>query len=178
MPNWCENILTVEEEFHHLILNEKGEVDFGILVPMPEDLRIDEIFPKNKVALYVYASERLTIPPRDLPSHFRVEGYEIERLSDPACKEELDELYELGRKLKRNRAKYGAETWYDWSLMNWGCKWNAGSSSVNNDKIFFITPWGPPNAWLKALAEKGVEFILKWSEEGGQRGCIMADDYE
>ncbi len=39
MPNWVWNELTIDKKDKDLILNENGEVDFGILVPMPEELK-------------------------------------------------------------------------------------------------------------------------------------------
>ncbi len=49
MPNWCYNDLTIRIQDKDKIINDKGEVDFNILMPMPEELmrtiaggRIDE----------------------------------------------------------------------------------------------------------------------------------------
>lgn len=33
---------------------------------------------------------------------------------------------------KRERELYGSNNWYDWSVANWGTKWNAQYSSLNN----------------------------------------------
>lgn len=42
-----------------------------------------------------------------------------------------------------DRKIYGNNNWYDWSLMNWGCKWNASSTDFVPDEnsIYFDTPW-------------------------------------
>ena len=39
MPNWVWNNLTIKTEDKHYILNDKEEVDFNVLLPMPEDLK-------------------------------------------------------------------------------------------------------------------------------------------
>ena len=54
-------------------------------------------------------------------------------------------------KLKRQRwlNLYGADNWYDWSLKNWGTKWNAYDASVEVDtkdtlEVDFSTAWSAP----------------------------------
>lgn len=39
------------------------------------------------------------------------------------------------------RRLYGENNWYDWSINNWGVKWNASNTYVLNDGIYFDTPW-------------------------------------
>ena len=130
MPNWVDNYLTVKKEDLKYILNEKNEVDFEILIPMPEELR------------------NTTAP--------------------------CDENEELEK-------KYGASNWYDWSIHNWGCKWNACGGTdieeVGDDKVrlSFETPWGTPDGWLSKLA-KIIDFHLAWYEEQGFRGIITSED--
>ena len=130
MPNWVTNYLTVDKKEVNKILNKENEVDFEILIPMPEELRN-------------------TISPCDV-------------------NEELEK-------------KYGASNWYDWSVRNWGVKWNASSSyteEMADDKIriTFDTPWGVPIHWLEKLAELKIDFHLAWYEEQGYRGIITAED--
>ena len=38
MPNWCKNFLRVNNDERVKIINAEGEVDYSILLPMPEDL--------------------------------------------------------------------------------------------------------------------------------------------
>lgn len=52
-------------------------------------------------------------------------------------------------------AKYGADNWYDWSVKNWGTKWNTGSvrkTGVNS--VEFDTAWSTPKPVIKALSKK------------------------
>ena len=51
----------------------------------------------------------------------------------------LEELLKTGETAVNNLVNYGAPTWYEWSLMNWGTKWNSYSNSFNeNIKIVDI----------------------------------------
>ena len=131
MPNWVTNYLTVKEDVaKEFILNDKNEIDFEILIPMPEELRN-------------------TTAPCDI-------------------NEELQK-------------KYGASNWYDWSVNNWGCKWNGSMCDLEylEDgfiRIIFDTPWSEPIHWLYKLAELKIDFHLAWYEEQGYRGIITAEN--
>lgn len=69
------------------------------------------------------------------------------------------------------RAKYGANNWYDWNVHNWGTKWNAYSTSVDetNNTICFDTAWSSPIPVLEALAKLcckyNVSFSGIWADE-------------
>jgi hypothetical protein len=51
--------------------------------------------------------------------------------------------------------KYGADNWYDWSIMNWGTKWNAIDTEVeqrDGTLIYrFNTAWDAPRRIAEAL---------------------------
>jgi hypothetical protein len=70
------------------------------------------------------------------------------------------------------REKYGATDWYDWSLKNWGCKWDACDIDITDGgtdslSIIFSTPWGPPIDFYKKFAnDYKVEIYADYSEEG------------
>ena len=80
-------------------------------------------------------------------------------------------------------AKYGKNNWYDWSLYNWGTKWNAYYSSADkeNNVIEFDTAWSCPLALLDKLAELCYEhevyFTGKWADEdaGHNVGVFESD---
>lgn len=88
----------------------------------------------------------------------------------------------------KERELYGTNNWYDWSIANWGTKWNAYYSSVDaaNNAITFDTAWSCPIYVLAALAkmchEYGVEFEGKWADEdcgcnvGTFESCVCDDD--
>ena len=60
---------------------------------------------------------------------------------------------------KINRKKYGYEDWYEWSINEWGTKWDACSSYVDDEDdneicITFETAWSPPLEWMQKASAK------------------------
>jgi hypothetical protein len=93
---------------------------------------------------------------------------ELEITASPGTKdEELKKLYEA------NKAKYGAESWYDWCIGNWGTKWDARVEDFNDDDpkdvyIYFETAWSPPTAFLEWFCSQHPDTIFncEYDEEG------------
>ena len=99
---------------------------------------------------------------------------------------------EDNEKSKELKAKYGCSDWYDWSLANWGTKWDAnhfGNWSVEGDVAFcsFSTAWSPPEAVLLHLSklypqarislryyEGSMEFAGSTTYKGGE---VIAQSY-
>ncbi len=72
MPNWVNNYLTISKKDKDLVLDVEGNVDFGIIAPIPESFN-RTISPTNKEAIYLSLSEKCTKKvPNDL-----LEKYEI-----------------------------------------------------------------------------------------------------
>ena len=60
---------------------------------------------------------------------------------------------------RRLRKLHGADNWYDWSINNWGTKWNSYHDEVEYDGeeslvYKFDTAWSPPEPVIHALREK------------------------
>ena len=71
---------------------------------------------------------------------------------------------------KHLKEKYGADNWYDWSIKNWGCKWDASESEFNpggDIDVTFETPWGPPIQFLEKLSLEfpSLDFELQFADE-------------
>lgn len=196
MPNWCRNYLTVKDETALVkIINkekgENGEVDYNILLPMPEELEITS-GGNNDRDMYIYVSNRCTVKINDsVPGIIFLKRYDtFPCITDQRIKsfkesygkmspEEKENSYKTGQMLCENFMRYGAITWYEWCCTNWGVKWNASDTDINKKgkevEIFFCSPWCPPRGWLQKLSKEGVEFTLDWSEEGGFYGTITGD---
>lgn len=71
------------------------------------------------------------------------------------------------------REQYGSDNWYDWSVDNWGTKWNSYGYHDYTEKdsdgatLTFDTAWGSPQPVIAALAEKfpDLHFSHKWADE-------------
>ena len=210
MPNWTFNEIAIKKENKKYLINDKGEVDFNIICPMPEVLsrtisggRIDEC-----VLYYVWETsktkgeffERLETE-RDIigslyintlkPSMTKVEirdtildriGSDLRMFNDEMYKSSSENPvhtpYEVGEYYYNLYKEYGCDNWYDWSIKNWGVKWNASDTQIWEDGdlvcVSFDTPWGPPVEFLQKLSKKCV-FYLEWEEEQGYHGEIMFD---
>jgi len=61
---------------------------------------------------------------------------------------------------------------YNWSVQNWGCKWDASvydysfDEEANHLYISFDTAWGPPIVFYEKLGEMGFEVEAFYREEG------------
>ena len=82
----------------------------------------------------------------------------------------------LGRE---EEEKYGKNNWYDWSIENWGTKWNSVDTRVelNDGSLYytFDTAWDCPREIVNALMRmrKTILKDIKISWE-----CIHEDGYE
>ena len=70
---------------------------------------------------------------------------------------------------------YGKNNWYDWSIENWGTKWNSEDVEIDGDDIRFITAWSPCIPVIATLAKMfpTMRFTHEFYETGlsfcGQR---------
>lgn len=175
MPNWSSNSLTTDDP---ALIAELKKIDgddglLGHFVPMPEALR-------------GITSGSCTIDGEQVSLWRRVDGRNV-----AIPEEELTAL----------RAQHGTASWYDWSVTNWGTKWDAEISSAEplpdgSYRVCFDTAWSPPVEWAQkvsrqypdrpltvAFAEQGVGFygyvVLHNGEEvGGSEtsGSFYRDD--
>ena len=73
--------------------------------------------------------------------------------------------------------KYGATNWYDWSVNNWGTKWDVGDDDDNDLEIepygdtlsvrfSFESAWSPPDAIYEYMVEQGYTIEAYYYEPG------------
>lgn len=175
MPNWIMNRLVVdkrEDEIAKYILNDKGNVDFNNIVPMPESLNI------SKSSDVDYALEYLD----------RLKKNESESSDRMKCiKNKLGAGMEVAIKEAKqhlgNVEKYGFGDWYEWSCANWGTKWNACETRRPEPNIFmFETAWSPVIDLVAKIANKFPDVRIEycWADEdtGSNTGFITFSDGE
>lgn len=65
------------------------------------------------------------------------------------------------------------EDWYNWSLNNWGTKWDACEPYIDESEpqffsVSFESAWSPPCNWIEDIMHKytNLEFELEYDEPG------------
>lgn len=170
-----------------------GTLDFNKLIPMPPSLMIEAgSSTEQGIEIYLTAVNP-NAPDYDLPKmpedRFEklVNDLNAERrfsLYKPYLSEEevqkytryssFGKLADTGKQAINNMINYGATTWYDWSIKNWGTKWNSYDSWKGDDKGFqFSTAWSAPHPVLDALAKKypDVRITHEWADEDIGQNC-------
>lgn len=78
----------------------------------------------------------------------------------------------------RERELYGNNNWYDWSVANWGTKWNAYGFDPNTDyskekELKFLTAWSAPHPVIAKLLEMfpSVKLEHEWADEDIGMNC-------
>lgn len=159
MPNWCENRLQISApiemmtEIRKKIATEDGKLTFTKLIPMPAIL------------------ERTTSGSKDFDGTIH-KSWTWDDLPDgkrkdrPFTDEEQAEVEATG-----------FTSWYDWSIENWGTKWDVNPNEVDQLgdqedylELHFNTAWSPPVPWVKALREAfpDAEITAFYDEPGMQ----------
>ena len=75
---------------------------------------------------------------------------------------------------KRNLDTYGYRNWYDFCVAEWGTKWDAHMSDIdepfeingNQVTLYFDTAWSPPMGIYHALEDMGFDVEATYVESG------------
>lgn len=191
MPNHVRNIINFDcseerlREILEAIQYDKsdfhentgiGTLDFNKIIPMPKSLEIeagsstDRGLKAYKDFLYVYtlAGTRQGLDLLNIPAEseeaFLRQRTDIKR-----------EDWNLGKTAFQNSQKYGATTWYEWSIGHWGTKWNSYDSAgyQGGHQIEFSTAWSAPHPILEKLTEMFPDVTInhKWADEDLGNNC-------
>lgn len=81
-----------------------------------------------------------------------------------------EELVKYGKQAIDNIKKYGSKDWYDWSVKNWGTKWNACHTyycTGDSNSVLFDTAWSDVRPLIKELSKQypNNSFEYHYSEE-------------
>ena len=178
--------------------NDTQVLTFNAAVPMPDTLRItsgtttdraiayllaktkDDYTEIDKIAGYQFAPKHYSFKKGDEINLKRLKILKV--MEKEVTKSEIEE----GEKALLNEKMYGHKDWYNWSIDNWGTKWDAGESETNHDTenelhVSFDTAWSPPTPWLQKVTEKYklLKFTLEYTEEGmGFEGKTFARNGE
>lgn len=204
MPNWVCNHLVIHGdnavEVLQSLLNQNDEsengydLDFNKIVPMPADLKIESgSVTRDCAKLYVNAmlegcdaynkyaalyrqafGNDLVMSEEEqasrLQSALRHKNYE----TDALMFQTKADAYAYGKRALDNYAKYGAKDWYDWSIKNWGTKWNAHDTIINDPSeatVYFHTAWSAPIPFLDALSKQYPDLSFDYMFADEDMGC-------
>ena len=91
---------------------------------------------------------------------------------------ELNEVMELGKIALENIKLYGHKDWYDWSIANWGTKWDAYEVSYEYGggtelELNFQTAWSTPKPIFDKLTEMFPELsiYIEYADEDWGNNC-------
>ena len=134
MPNHITTILRAPQEVIHTLLTEEG-VDFNRIIPMPDDVIKGGI------------------------GHAKIDG-EMQKVYWPEGKRTEDDP--MGLKVEPIPYPEGATDWYEWSINNWGTKWNAYDHELSEDDtvVRFDTAWAHPYPVITKLSEMYPDVLL------------------
>jgi hypothetical protein len=161
MPNWTSNMIYAEgspeqiSEFLEKIRGARGVLDFDSIIPMPELLK------HTGSGARAFGGEDCR------------EWYVIEPADYSNDKPEKIRLFTAEEEAELT--KLGVRSWYDWSIANWGTKWNAcradivsgGQPDSGYVRIEFETAWDAPEPIFRKLAEMFpfLDITCKWRHE-------------
>lgn len=106
-----------------------------------------------------------------VPEELWLKEFEI---SSETAKEQLSVLH------KSNIDKYGYKDWYDWSIANWGIKWDVRNHldkpiDENDVCLCFDSPWSPPIRGYEKLMGLGFK-IKAYYYEPSMGFCGVMED--
>lgn len=191
MPSYCRNIVIAPKKILDEIYDGK-KVTFNKLIPMPKTLNLIESDRKDEAVLYsllckdMDTMQKLIILLKNtkepcytsywekLQEKYSLEMIEVLGEKAKTFMPESEELElkiktfeELGNVYLNNLLQFDSMTWYDWSIENWGTKWDAVDSKgkPENGKLEFLTAWSEPIPIIKKLFKKYPKMRIEWQYE-------------
>lgn len=171
MPNWAYNelIFKSKEDFDNVVKKYTKDrvLDFNTIVPLPESLAKTDGYGKarhiqNIIMYLINSYPELVKSPNetgtilrfikelchnpsiiDIEMVMRVQRH-INDYKDEKINYTEDDIAD-GKKALYNIVQYGYFDWYDWSIDNWGTKWNVCECIINHKtlSIYWTTAWSP-----------------------------------
>ena len=204
MPNHVENRIEFSGDARQIkamlesIKNDEygiGTIDFNKIIPMSKSLNVEAGSRTDRglkayrgfIEIYTFGRSAEEVPkaleniPIESENAFLRQRTDVKR----------DE-WELGKVAWNNVRQYGAPTWYEWCIRNWGTKWNAydyepGTDYSSSDALTFQTARAGPHPIRRHLSAMfpNIAFRHRWADEDigancGERcyfGGEMTDEY-
>ena len=188
MPNYCSNRLDFTGpssdiiKLKNFVATESSLFDFNKIIPMPPEIR------DTQRGSLSYASEAvvLYLQNKEVSSHLKwmMEREQADFANFPILVEKWEKEkrvdLELGKRILNNRQLYqGCGDWYEWSIENWGTKWDACDPEIGETTIIYDTAWSPSLPVIETLAAKfpQLTFTYQYFEPGvALAGCTIFEN--
>lgn len=195
MPNWCENLLNVSGT-PHLVRQFKDDADrasegsnvfsLSAFHPCPASLSDAEESSHASIGYTLFCDEIEAIRESDISDGVAtLLEYPHVQEAGVTTLEELRQYYRdkspgyeiQGKLRKHNLKEHGYASWYDWSVKNWGTKWDITCENVEVESpdvdtltvvYSFESAWGPPLGAIRHVSFlfTGLSFVLRYAEPG------------
>ena len=193
MPAFCKNLLTIEtksEEDAEFLLSKfisyerygKSFLSFESLIPRPNEVCIScgnvSFLAENFLFAKDAGEDEESLKGRfaDEVKDYNFDTQDIDDQNYPKFGEGYDGFVKYAEAYKNNIAKYGAPTWYEWSLKNWGTKWDAIDVKLKRDKTTlsfeFDTAWTPPVLIFEYIANTFKDNIKSMLAQSGKKNSF------
>ncbi len=182
MPNHVTNVITADSDVLASLLNDKGEIDFGVLIPMPKCLedynphggietRVENLLGLEMEGLTESLEWDSALEKKDWKS-LGARMHALNRIRDankPINPDDLDSVIRGAR----NYLECGHISWYTWSIEHWGTKWNAYEHSVSDESLRFQTAWSIPAPVIECLIKQHPRstVLFEWADEDLGNNC-------
>lgn len=193
MPNHVANSLSLSMGLDNYIEVVDGSLtfDFNKVIPMPPLISRGNIRSRVKLAAKIalglvdFSAE---MPVDPLGSQQAValttgallaSNAQARLASGDMAKDLSDGDFDEFVRMMRAYRKYGYLDWYDWSVANWGTKWNSYDVSASGTEVRFHTAWSAPHPVVSRIAEVNrCTLMHKWADEdiGRNVGWRLLDD--
>jgi len=165
MPNHVTNTIKSNPDVIEAIIRKQEDeyvIDFNLIVPCPNSL-IDTNADGSE-----YYARYISDPENNGREKIMFDSF-IQR---GGLSSYTDTQFENFIKMLRNIREYKQTSWYDWSIKNWGTKWNAYAylvtdEDITNGEIKFETAWSSPSPVIVELSKNfpDHEIEVKYADE-------------
>jgi len=146
--------------------NDEETLDFNRIIPMPETLKCTTAGSGANLGIELLTGKPQPCIFAGFGSHSYLDSQWIQELGIANIDElrawaekERPDAIEAGKAAIAAHRETGFYDWYDWSVANWGTKWNSYHFSIDNDDIApdglsfrFDTAWAFPRPIFEKLA--------------------------
>ena len=171
MPNYVKHVVSITSEndatikkVKNILTDPEGNFTFQGIIPRPKSLEIEaSTYTEEGVAYHRADKEK--------------QAEMLEKWKKHWNDDVVERIIRLGEIGIENIEKYGYATWYDWSIDNWGTKWDACDTNVftydNYIGIEFQTAWSTPYPVFEKLAKEfpDIEIEVKYADEDLGTNC-------